>query len=130
MGTFTIKPLEWEIRIQNGGYALHVPVNCAVNISIEAYADGRCKAKSLHSGEGALEAAKAEVEALHHEALSLFLSPAVAPDDPIGVDWAIKRCKALQNQGFDRILLHVFQKDMENALAAARDMTARDGAQA
>lgn len=77
---------------------------------------------------GALEAAKAEVEALHHEALSQFLSPAATPDDPIGVDWAIKRCKALQNQGFDRILLHVFQKGMENALASARSAATRDNA--
>lgn len=52
MGTFTIKPLEWEIRIQNEGYALHVPMNCAVKIGIEAYADDRCKAKTLHGGEG------------------------------------------------------------------------------
>jgi hypothetical protein len=42
---------------------------------------------------------------------------------------AIKRCKALQNQDFDRILLRVFQKGMENVLAAARSAATRDNAQ-
>jgi len=127
MATFTIKPLEWEVVVEDQGYALHAPVNCAVKISIEAFSDGRCRAKTLHTGEGALEAAKAEVEALHHEALKKFIEPAPVADDPIGIDWAIKRCQALQSQGFDRILLSTFQRDMENALEAARSIESREG---
>lgn len=34
------------------------------------------------------------------------------------LEWAVQKCKAMQDQGFDRVPLDVLQKDFENALAS------------
>ena len=39
------------------------------------------------------------------------------------LEWAVQKCKAMQDQGFDRVKLDVLQRDFENALDSFRPTT-------
>lgn len=43
------------------------------------------------------------------------------------LEWAVKRCQALQSQGFDRVRLDVLEKTFTNAIEAHRPQPPQEG---
>ena len=97
--------------------------------------------QGIQSGEWDIELDAKAIESLAQDnspgRIALFTAalPAAAHGEDVmrkderapGLEWAINRCAAMQNQGFERVRLDAFKRDLEVALDAMRAQAGEGG---